>query len=90
MLDEIIPFHAKNTWESVPFTLDRSLIDNCWIYIVTVSFHDQVDHLKAHLVAKADTQVYGQDHSDTFSFVSKMSFIQLFFSIVAMHYWPLF
>ena len=49
-----------------------------------------VDWLKAHLVAKGYTHIYGQDYNDTFSLVTKMSYIHLFLSITTMHSWPLF
>jgi len=38
----------------------------------------EVDHLKAHLVAKGYTQVYGLDYCDTFSLVAKTNIVRVF------------
>ena len=49
-----------------------------------VGLSGQVDRLKAHLVAKRFTQVYGQDYGDTFSLGAKMSYVRLFLAVAAM------
>ncbi|KAL6333817.1 hypothetical protein AAG906_029003 [Vitis piasezkii] len=50
----------------------------------------QVDRLKAHLVAKGYTQVYGSDYGDTFSHVAKIAYVRLLLSMVAMRSWPIY
>lgn len=50
----------------------------------------QVDCLKARLVAKRYTQIYGLDYIDTFSPVAKMAFVRLFLSMVVVKHWPLY
>ena len=40
-----------------------------------------MDRLKARLVAKEYTQIYGFDYYDTFSTVAKMAFVGLLLSI---------
>ena len=83
MLDEIITLHANGTWELVPLPPRKSPIDCRWIYNGKVGPNGQVDKLKAHLVAKGYTQVYGQDYNDAFSPIAKMSSVHLFHSMAA-------
>ena len=42
-----------------------------------------MDHLKAHLVAKGYTQIYGSDYNYTFSPVSKMTSVRLLLSMAS-------
>ena len=61
-----------------------------WVYTVKVGPDGQVDRLKACLVAKGYTQVYGSDYGDTFSLVAKIASICLHLSMAALCSWPLF
>ncbi|RVW74646.1 Retrovirus-related Pol polyprotein from transposon RE1 [Vitis vinifera] len=49
-----------------------------------------VDRLKACLVAKGYTQIYGCDYGDTFSPDAKIASVRLFLSMAAMCHWPLY
>ena len=49
-----------------------------------------VDRLKAQLVAKGYTQVYGSNYYDTFSPVAKIASVCLLLSMTAMQSWSLY
>ena len=68
----------------------KSSVGCRWVYTIKVSPNGQVDRLKAHLVAKEYTQVYGSDYGDTFSPVAKIASIRLLLSMVVMYSWPLY
>ena len=60
------------------------------MYTVKIGPDGQVDHLKALLVAKGYTQVYGSNYYDTFSPVAKIAFVRLLLSMAVMQSWPLY
>ena len=49
-----------------------------------------MDRLKARLVTKGYTKIYGSDYYDTFSTVAKMASIRLLYSMATMRSWPLY
>ena len=49
-----------------------------------------MDWIKARLVAKEYTQIYGSDYNDTFSPIAKMASIRLLLSMDAIRSWLLY
>ena len=49
-----------------------------------------MDCLKACLVAKGYTQIYGFDYYDMFSPIAKMASVRLLLSMVVLSSWPLY
>ncbi|RDX86688.1 Copia protein, partial [Mucuna pruriens] len=60
-----------------------------WVFAIKVAPNDIIDHLKAQLVAKGYTQVYGLDYGDTFSLVAKITTIRLLLAMTVIRHWPL-
>ena len=90
MIDEMAALHLIGTWDLVVFPFSKFPVGFRWVYTVRVGPDDQIDRLKACLVAKGYTQVYGSDYGDTFSPIAKIAYVCLLFSMAAMCSWPLY
>ena len=89
MVDEMSALHKSGTWELVSLPAGKSTIGCHWVYAVKIGPDDQVDRLKARLVVKGYTQIFGLDYSDTFAPVAKIAFVRLFISMDVIRHWPL-
>ena len=91
MVDEMTALHSNGTWDLVVLLSGKSTVGCRWVYTVKVGPDGQVDHLKARLVTKGYTQVYGSDYGDTFSPVAKIASVRLLLlSMATMRSWPLY
>ena len=72
------------------FPLDKRTIGCKWVYVVKMKADGFVDRLKARLVAKEYAQTYGVDCTDTFSSVTKMTFIRIIIFLAATYCWSLY
>ena len=89
MIDEMCALQNSGTWKLVSLPLGKSVVGCRWIYTMKVRHDDAIDRLKACLVAKGYTQIFGLDYGDIFSPVAKMASVYLFLSMAVMWHWPL-
>ena len=90
MVEEMDTLHSTGKWGLVTLPADKSPIGCRWVYTVKIGSDGGVYCLRACLIAKAYTQIYGSDFYDTFSPIAKMTSIRLLFSMVAMRSWLLY
>ncbi|XP_070011384.1 uncharacterized protein [Nicotiana sylvestris] len=90
MIDEMFALHTSGTWELVPLPSGKSTVGCHWVYAIKVGPDGKVDRLKACLVSKGYTQIFGLDYRDTLSPVAKIASARLFLSMDVVRHWPLY
>ena len=78
---------VRNTW--CLYLRARRLFGCRWVFAVKFNLDGSIVRLKAHLVAKGYAQTYGVDYSDTFSSVTKLTYVHLFISLATSYDWNL-
>lgn len=59
MVDEITALHTNGTWDLVPLSSDKIIMDCHWIYTIIIGFDGQVPWFKACLETKDYAQING-------------------------------
>ena len=90
MVEKMADLHSTGTWDLVSLLANKSPVGCRWVYTVKIGPDGGVDRLKAFLIVKGYTQIYGSDYYDTFSPIVKMTSVRLFLSMAAMRSWPLY
>ena len=75
MNDAMCALQNSGTWDLVSLPPGKSVVHCQWIYTFKVDPNGAIDRLKARLIAKGYTQIFGLDYGDTFSPVAKMASI---------------
>ncbi|KAF5472170.1 hypothetical protein F2P56_008908 [Juglans regia] len=89
MNDEIHALKLNQTWELVQGPPATNVVGSKWIFRTKYHSDGTIDRLRARLVAKGYTQLYGLDFNDTFSPVVRASTIRIVLSIVVSHGWTI-
>ena len=89
MIVEMLVLESSGTWELVSLPPGKKIVGSRWVYAIKVGPNGEVDHLRARLMAKGYTQIYGLDYGDTFSPVAKFTMVRLFLAMAIIRHWPL-
>ncbi|KAF3643134.1 putative mitochondrial inner membrane protease subunit 2-like isoform X2 [Capsicum annuum] len=73
MIEEMTTLHNNGIWELVPLSKGKTAIGCHWVFTVKVGSDGVIDRLKARVVAKGYTQIYGIDYGDPLSLIAKMA-----------------
>src|SRR5213075_632005 len=74
----------NQTWELVPRPKDRNVVTNKWALHHKRNQQGKIVRLKARLVARGFSQIYGIDYLDTYAPVVKLATIRILFAIAAI------
>nr|KYP55066.1 Retrovirus-related Pol polyprotein from transposon TNT 1-94 [Cajanus cajan] len=66
MIAKMQALEHSGTWKLVPLPPGKQPIGCRWVYAIKVGPNSTLDQLKAKLVAKGYTQIYGLNYGDTF------------------------
>ena len=87
---EITALESNQTLTLVPSPPGKCIIGCRWVYTIKVGTDGQIYRLKAHLVTKGYTQMFGLDYNDIFFLVVRMAYVHFFLSMATMRHWPLY
>jgi Reverse transcriptase (RNA-dependent DNA polymerase) len=83
MQDEMKSLHENNIFELVELSRDKKVLKNKWVYQVKSEGQEAKPRYKARLVVKGFDQMKGVNFEEIFSFVVKMSCIQVMLGLAA-------
>lgn len=80
---EMAALHQNGTWDLVCLPFGKQVVGYKRVYTVKFNPDGSVEHLKAQLVAKGNTQTYCIDYEETFCPVAEISSIHIVISLAA-------
>ncbi len=83
IMDEYNSIMRNNTWRLVPRPANRQVVTCKWVFKHKKDQFGRITRLKARLVARGFSQVYGIDYLDTYAPVAKLASIRILFAIAA-------
>ena len=89
MVKEMQTLDDNSPLNLVKLLVGKKTIGYRWVFVVKVNLDGSVARLIARLVAKGYAQTYGMDYYDTFSPISKMTYVLLFISLATTYNWDL-
>ena len=81
---ELTALISNGTWEAVVPPKGANLVTSKWVFKAKMHIDGTLEKLKARIVARGFSQMYGIDYTDTFAPTVKFDTLRLFLVIVAL------
>jgi hypothetical protein len=89
MTEEYQSIMKNDVWDIVPRPKGKFVVTSKWIYNIKNAVDRSVEKYKARFLATGLSQVEGIDYEETFSHVSRYTFIRTIISLPASMAWRL-
>ena len=73
----------------MPLPTRKKVIRCHWVFVIKFNPDGSAARLKAHFVVKGYAQIYGVDYSNTFSPITKLTYVRLSISLATSYDWDL-
>ena len=92
MKDELDALYKNHTWDLVTLFPEKSVVGCKWIYKIKTHSDRSIKRYKTRLVAKGFMEEYGIDYEETFTLVTRISFVRalLAVAVVIASKWDIF
>ena len=92
MKDELDALYKNHTWDLVTLLPGKSMVGCKWIYKIKTRSDRSIKRYKTRLVAKGFMEEYGIDYEETFTLVTRISFVRalLAVAVVIASKWDIF
>lgn len=87
MHTEVDAFEANDTWDVTLLPPGKNVLGNQWLYSNKYNANGTIERRKARLVVLGNHQVEGEDFTDTFAPVAKMSTVRIILKLAASKNW---
>lgn len=90
MATEVDTLEINKTWDLCDLPPNKTALGSQWVYKTKFNSDGSVERYKARLVALGNNQVEGEDYTETFAPVVKMTTVRTLLRLVAANQWEMY